>query len=302
MAKVKKEEKEPVKKDNKELLKEICLEDNIDNISFNEEVFIIKFGDIKNIPVYSEDDIATNSNDIEYYLLETYIEIPYTFEPGKCRLHRGIINEYETGGEINFYSYSGFTHYSGQTFCWGACGVDSTCNEIRLEGLNSDRFTILLTQFYNYLSHSSHPSQGDNIYKRLDVELDEKVKYKLTETVTINDILYPRTVLKTTENLNIKSVDYEQPYIKVLKEFKDRSFVYNNETIIPKVVIHHTISNLDTITENIRVNHNELLEEIKNSQTEKLKYEINNKRPITFQDLLHKFPNKLSRVDGSTYI
>jgi len=62
----------------------------LDNISLNADSFTVYFGDVLNT------ETKTGN---QYYLLGTYVEIPYNLSPSRVRLHREIINEYETGGK-----------------------------------------------------------------------------------------------------------------------------------------------------------------------------------------------------------
>lgn len=297
-------------KSNKEILQEIVIEDSITNISFGENSFIIKFGDIKNIPVYDEDEYPEEQEkDIEYYLLDTYIEIPYTFEAINMKLHRGIINEFECK-EAPYYWYSGFVHYSDGNsdrntgrFCFGECGVDTTCSDIRLEGLTTDRFNILLIQLQNYLSYSSHPSIGrDGNHRRLDIGSTSELEYTLSDTRELDEIVYPSKVIQRESNKYVENIDYDKSYTEILKEFPNKAFTYNNQTVIPKVVRHEIIGNTRTIEKSLRIDINELISVIEEKHKNNVIHEVNNKRGITFQDLIHKFPDQLSRVDGCFYI
>lgn len=87
---------------NKETLRSIILEDEIENISFNQDSFLINFGNITN----------TDRNGEQSILLETYVEIPYNFIPGNLRLHRGVVDVLECSQGTD-YIYSGFVHYNG---------------------------------------------------------------------------------------------------------------------------------------------------------------------------------------------
>ncbi len=283
---------------NKKLLKQIIEEESIENIDLQDNGFMIKFGDILNTETKTGDT---------YYLLDTYVFIPYTFEPNKLQLHRGVINELEA--EEGTYDYSGFVHYGndsygGKTFCYGECGVDHLCNNIRVDGLDSDKFNMLMIKLHTYLSTSSHDSGNrTKSYRKLEKGINTgKTTFKLIAICTINGVKYPQIIKKTTTNQKVESVVYDKPYIKVLKEWPNRAFTYNGVTTIPKVVKHHLIEDNKTIEDNIRVNLTDLKETIKKQQISKIYDEINNKESITFQNLLHKFPDKLSGVDGSVYI
>lgn len=94
--------------DVKKTLEELIEKDGLDNVSLNENSFTVYFGDVLNT------ETATGN---QYYLLGTYIEIPYSLNTIMVKLHREIVNEFETGGERENYEYSGFVHYSGSYFC-----------------------------------------------------------------------------------------------------------------------------------------------------------------------------------------
>jgi hypothetical protein len=282
---------------NRDILTDIITEEGITNIDLQDKGFMIDFGDILNTETKTGD---------QYYLLGTYIFIPYTFEPNYLRLHRAIINELEADPNDG-YKYSGFVHFEGGNtgkFCYGECGVDHLCNTIRLEGLDSDKFNMLMIKLHTYLSTSSHDSASRKTsYRKLEKQATPvNTILKIKDICTINDIKYPLNISKITTNQQIEKVVYDKPYIDVLKEFEGRAFTYNNVKIIPKVVRHELVQDTKTIEENIRINLNDLKEFIKQEQLQIIYDQINNKAPITFQNLLYKLPNKLSGVDGCVYI
>lgn len=277
--------------DNKEILREIVLEDGIEDVSFGDQSFVVKYGDILN----------TDTEGNEYYLLDTYLEIPYSFESVNIKLHRGIVDVLECIS-VNPYRYSGFVHYNTEDrkFCYGSCGVPNTCVDIRADGLNSDNFNKLLLQFHTYLSNSSHGTTGG--WKKLDLGTEvEDVNFTVHKSITIDGIKFPQVIKKVIKNTNTESIDYTQDY-EVLAEITDRKFVYNNETIIPKVVKHQTVQVVKDVEEFLGVNLNDIMRIIKEKTIKKYKDEINSQPTYTTEDFLHKLSNQHSGVDGSFYI
>lgn len=283
----------------KETLKSIIEKEDITNIDVQDEGFMISWGDVLNSPL---DKTGYKYADNDYYLLGLYTYIPYSFEPGKIKLHREVVNEFETSGANNNYGYSGFVHYNGSSFCWGECGVNLIANTIRDEGLTSDNLNMLLIKFHTYLSVSTHGTTGS--YRTLDIKntSNKKVTYKLSTTTKINGVDYPLEITKTTHNVGIQKIDYTKPYIKVLKEITDKAFTYNGTKIIPKVVQHEMIRQETSVDEAVRIDLKTIKEYIKNKQLNTIYDKINSETPISFQNLLHKLPNKLSRVDECIYL
>lgn len=279
---------------NKEILEQILLEDNITNIDLQDTGFMIDFGDVLN---------TETSTGNQYYLLGTYVWIPYSFNPNQCKLHRRIVNEYETNSSP-YYEYSGFVHYGNNKFCYGHSGVDYTCYSIMDEGLNNDNFNLLLIKLQTYLSNSSHDSGGRrDQYKKLDLNDEVTVKKYIKDYVTINDMIIPKSILtRTTSTTNVE-IDYDSEYI-VLKEHSSKRFKFRDEEIVPKVV-RHKFKNQDKISvvDEVQYLHPSKVIQLIIKRTENsLYHEINYKTPITTENLLHQLANKLNRVDGSFYI
>lgn len=278
----------------KEILKIICEEDGLDNISFNEKTFTIYFGDILN----------TNSKTgLQYYLLDTYVEIPYSFEPGRFLLHRGIINEYEWNGTNDFDSYSGFVHYnpnSTKLFCYGESGVDTLAQIMRdPDELTSDNFNMFLLKFHTYLSVSSHETMGN--YRTYEAGTLEEGKWYVDKWSKINDSFIPVMLVKNSV-IKTKIADYTKPYYEIIRDFPERKFTYNGEEKIPIIVKHHT-TETQTVKKDVRyVDYKDLMKIYEKEIIQKLIDEVNNKPKITFETLLHKLSNKQHRVDGRVYI
>jgi hypothetical protein len=268
----------------KKVLEALIEEDNLDNVSLNENSFIVYFGDILNTE-------TTTGN--TYYLLDTYIQIPYTLSTSGCKLHRGIVNEFETGGPSSLYEYSGFVHYSGSNFCWGECNVDKILNAIILEGnFTPESFYSLMLHFDKYLSTSSHDSGGrTTTYKKLDIHEDIETYKFLTNTKIVNDVMFPFEITVVEKIKTSTKVNYDLPYKRVLKEFPEKAFVYKEQTIIPKVVEHYTVAETKINTRKEYIDINNLLLNIEQEHNQILKNEINNKRRITLENLLHQLTN-----------
>lgn len=280
-------------KSNKEILQEIALDEGLENISFGDSSFMVYCGDVLNT------ETKTGN---QYYLLDTYLQIPYTFEPSNLKLHRGIVNEFECD-KSNGYRYSGFVHYNGTHFCYGESGVDTLCNIIRDEGLDSDKFNMFLIKFRTYLSTSSHHTMGGGMYRKLDLDNTQfQQETEIHETIEIKGITFPKILKQTTINKVVEKVDYEKPFIKVIKEFTNKSFTFNNQVIIPKIVQHHLVEETKTTEEFIRVNIPEILKDIDSSYLHFKEHEVNNKTRLSIQNFLHQFPNQQRGMDGCLYI
>tara|TARA_R110000868_G_scaffold383163_1_gene649945 strand:+ start:714 stop:1547 length:834 start_codon:yes stop_codon:yes gene_type:complete len=271
----------------KEKIQEICIEDGIDFISFGKDTFTVNFGDVENVD--------TEGN--KYWLLETYVEIPYNFYAASIRLHRGIVDVLECHYERakkKEYHYSGFVHYSGDSFCYGESGVDKCCSNIRTEDtfkdLNSDTFNMLLIKFRVYLSNSSHGSGhggGFSSYRKLDlVNESPDITHNLKETVEIDGVILPSFIEKIEKQAIFESIDYESPY-EVLYENVNKKFTYNNEVITPKVVKHKTVGKTKVDKQNVRVNVPYLLKEFENKQIDNIRNEVNNQSEFTVEAFIH---------------
>jgi hypothetical protein len=275
--------------DNKEILRNIVLEDEITNISFNENTFTIYFGDVEN----------TDKEGHISLLLETYIEIPYDFTANNLKLHRGIVDILECNPNDNN-EYSGFVHYNGYSFCYGGCGVDHTCNIIRADGLTSDLFNKLIIQFQNYLSHSSHNTIGTS-WRKIEFTSNTTVTNTVDKFITIDGLKIPQIIKKTTTNTVLDKLVYTEPY-EFIKEVPSKKFTYNNEIITPKIVKHKIEGIIQDTHQYIGVDVRQILKNIKQKTIQKYKDEINLKPKYTTENFLHKLTDKYSRVDGSFYI
>lgn len=272
---------------NKEILKSIVLEDEIENISFGETTFTIFLGDILN-----RDSMGNT-----YKLLETYIQVPYDFTPSNLKLHRGIVDVLECDDR---YNYSGFVHYNGNNFCYGASNVDRTCNIIRDEGLTSDLFNRLLIEFNNYLSVSSHGTTGS--YRKINLNNNiREVKNKVKDIVTVNNINFPRTIEQITKQSVITGIKYDEPYV-VLREVPTKAFSYNNENIIPKIVTHRQIIEEQEVSTILPAVPSEIHKQIKNKLINNYNDEVNSKTRFSAENFIHQLTDKYNRVDGSFYI
>jgi hypothetical protein len=272
---------------NKEILRNIILEDGIENVSLNESNFVVYFGDV----------INTNNEGEKYTLLGTYVEMNYEFESVRFKLHRAVVDVLETDIRDN-YSYSGFVHYNGSIFCYGESGIDYTAGTIRTEGLTSDLFNRLLIQFHNYLSNSSHNTMG--YYRRINLGVVSNSIYKIKQVVTINGFNYPRTLEKIYTSTTISGLKYEEPF-EVILEKPEKEFGYNNEIITPKIVKHQYKEEVVETKEEIGVS-NVLDDLIKKKLINDYENEINSKPEINAENFLHQLTDKYSRVDGCFYI
>jgi hypothetical protein len=253
--------------------------------------FTIYFGDILNI----------DKNDNKYYLLQTYLEVSYSYNSVNCKLHRGIINEFETTRDrYNIFKYSGFVHYNGINFCYGGSRADDSLNTIRLEGLTEDRFIVMYETFLNYFSHSSHESIG-GAWKKLDAEKKQNISYEIVEYMTVDNYKLPFKIKQTTvENSNIP--DYSKPYLEVLTEATEKYFYFNNKKIIPKIVKHESKESSITTEKNLWVNISQILDDVKKLKTTNKINEITNKPRISFSTYFLKSTVAQQRMDGNFYI
>lgn len=274
--------------ENKEILRNIVLEDEITNISFNDNTFTIFLGDIVNTDPQGHTSI----------LLQTYLEIPYTFESHRIRLHRGIVDVLECNPQ-NLHSYSGFVHYNGDSFCYGECGVNHTCNLIRVDGLTSDLFNRLLIQFDNYLKHSSHNTIGAN--RKIEFTTNSTTIFTVDKFITIDELKIPQIIKKTITNSVLDKLKYDEPY-EFIQEVESKQFMYNNETITPKIVKHQVEGLIEDRYEYMGVDVRKIINDIKQTTINNYLNEVSNKPKCTTEDFLHKLSNKYSRMDGSVYI
>ena len=280
----------------RETLEKLIEEDGLDNISLNENSFTIYFGDVLNT------ETQTGNT---YYLLDTYVQIPYSLEDGYVKLHRGIVNEYETGGFDENYNYSGFVHYGGTHFCWGQCGVDAILKNARLENaFTEDTYYSLVLHFQKYLATSSHDSGArTSLFKKLD--LPDSVKSTIhipTKVRYINDLPFISEYTEITKTSGSMSVDYSKPYKEVIKEARDKQFTYKGEIITPKVVKHYMKEDTKLDIETKFTSPSKFFELVEEYKLKKVKNEINSKKRITLQDCLHKLTDTQHRVDGSIRI
>jgi hypothetical protein len=270
--------------DVRKVLEELIEKDGLDNISLNDNTFTVYFGDVLN----TETDTGNT-----YYLLDTYIEFPYTLNPSMVKLHRGIVNEFETGGPDYQYEYSGFVHY-GSGFCWGQCRVDAILqNAILEDAFTDDTYYSLILHFQNYLETSSHDSGSrTTMYKKLDLQDVITEIYNVPVSVrNIDGIPYIFEFSEITKIKNNSAIDYSKPYKKVLKNFNNKAFVYKGNTIIPKVVDHYTIETTEIKVTPKFQNLETILFTINNEKFNLIENEINNKKRITFQDCIHQLTN-----------
>jgi len=279
----------------KEALQKIIEEENIDYIDLQETCIMVYLGDIEN---------TTTETGFKYFLLDTYLQIPYDFDPLYCQLHRGIINEYETGGENLKYKYSGFVHYSGNSFCYGQAQCNVLLSALQDDELTADNFLQMLSYFIRYLSVSSHESMTNSgiFYKKLDVEYTVKVDSYATKFKHIEGMQVPFEITNVITNDNCESIDYSKPYTEVIKEDSHKTFLYKGELITPKIVRHHTKKTTTKSIEREYVNIDLFLDNIKNYKIQRIKDEINSKKRNLVKDMLYKFANSQQRVDGSVYL
>lgn len=269
----------------KDLLNQISENLKIPICTKSDNWFIVYFGDILN----------TDRQGNQYYLLETYLQIPYSFEPILCKLHRGIVNEFES----EFGNYSGFVHYSGNRFCYGQSRADDTLTTIRVEGLTEDRFIVMYETFLNYFSHSSHDSSGS--YRKLNVSRLNKKSYKVKEYILVENYNIPSKI-EVTESFFSTIPDYSKPYLEILHEKFDNNFYFKGETITPKIVKHELIDDKIIEVKNIWVDTELTLNLIKNQKISNKLYEINNKPRVSFGTYFLKSSVSKQRMDGDFYI
>lgn len=279
---------------NRKILEEIIKEEELNNISLNSSTFTIKFGDIENIRTETE---------FKYTLLDTYIEVPYTFNYSKIKLHRGIVNEFETEGVMRGWRYSGFVHYNGSEFCWGKSGVNLIAASIQMDGLDSDKFGMFLVKFKKFLSTSSHGTRGN--FRTINLNVSTTKQVFIEDFIQINNIRKPSVIKEIIESVGVSEVDFSKPFEEILYEAENRSFKYNDNIIIPKVVRHPYIETRQTVENIIRLDLKNIDIYVKDNIKEIILDKQNENRctkRITFQDCLHKFPNFPRRMDGGIYI
>lgn len=275
-------------------------------IDFQKDHFLIYFGDIKN--TYVGGSRGTQGDGSEYYLLDTYVKIPYEFHSDKCRLYRGVVNEYE----LNEYGeFTGFVHFSDCMndghFCYGQSGVEGLLNNMAFEildeeKLNPDNLDFLYVLFKNYLSQSSHDTYGSS-YKKLDLPSNnESIEYNILRKVNFDGVLIPVVFEEITWKKGITSIDYTKPYVEVVKEFSDRKFEFKGKTITPIAVKHEYI--IDEV-ERREIKHlkiSKFSRNVKRQQIEKARAKLSNEPRFSLNNYFLKLPNKSKGVDGGVYL
>lgn len=269
----------------KDLLNQISENLKIPICTESDSGFIVYFGDILN----------TDRQGNQYYLLETYLQIPYSFEPIFCKLHRGVVNEFECEG----FEYSGFVHYSGNRFCYGQSRADDTLNTIRIEGLTEDRFIVMYETFLNYFSNSSHDTSGS--YRKLNVKKLNEKSYKIKEYILVENYNIPSKI-EVTESFFSTIPDYSKPYLEILCEKSYNTFIFKAETITPKIVKHELVDDKIVEVNDIWVDTELTLNLIKERKINNKLYEISNKPRVSFSTYFLKSTVPKQRMDGDFYI